>query len=46
MLDFLGSTDKELKTYDGGHGNLILLFSRQIRSDILDWLDRYLGPVN
>ncbi|MFC1635662.1 alpha/beta hydrolase family protein [Planctomycetota bacterium] len=46
LLELLGSTDKELKTYDGGHGNLILLFSRQIRGDVLGWLDRYLDPVD
>jgi dienelactone hydrolase len=46
LLEFLGSTDKELKIYEGGHGNIMVLFSRQIRGDILDWLDKYLGPVN
>lgn len=30
MHEFLGSADKELKTYDGGNGTLMVLFSRQI----------------
>jgi len=42
----LGSAHKELKTYAGGHGSLLALFSRQITGDVLDWLDRYLGPVD
>ncbi len=42
----LGSADKELKTYAGGHGSLLVLFSRQIRGDVLGWLDRHLGPVD
>jgi len=46
MHEFLGSANKELKTYDGGHGSLMVLFSRQIRGDVLGWLDRYLGPVD
>jgi len=35
---------KEHKLYPGGHG-LFGLFYRQIQRDVLDWLDRYLGPV-
>lgn len=46
LLEFLDSTDKELKTYEGGHGSSMLQFSRQIRSDVLGWLDRYLGSVD
>jgi dienelactone hydrolase len=38
-----GDTDHKL--YPGGHGQFTL-FYEQIRSDVLDWLDRYLGPVN
>ncbi len=37
--------NKEHKIYPGGHG-LLGLFSKQIRGDVLGWLDRYLGPVN
>ena len=41
------STDdqhKKLKLYPGGHG-LFGLFSKQIRADVLDWLDHYQGAV-
>jgi serine/threonine protein kinase/formylglycine-generating enzyme required for sulfatase activity/dienelactone hydrolase len=31
--------------YPGGHG-LLGLFTRQIKKDVLAWLDRYLGPVD
>jgi eukaryotic-like serine/threonine-protein kinase len=34
----------ERKHYTGGHG-VIGLFDPQIRHDVLEWLDRYLGPV-
>jgi formylglycine-generating enzyme required for sulfatase activity/dienelactone hydrolase len=46
MFELLGTADadKEHKLYPGGHG-LLGLFSKQIRGDILGWLDRYLGPV-
>jgi pimeloyl-ACP methyl ester carboxylesterase len=47
MYEFLGAPD-ENKThvlYPGGHG-LFGLFIRQIRGDVLGWLDRYLGPVD
>ena len=30
--------------YPGGHG-LNGLFGREIRGEVLGWLDRYLGPV-
>ena len=36
---------KELRIYPGGHG-LLSLFSKEIRDDVLGWLDHYLGPVN
>ena len=39
------NTNTEHKLYPGGHG-LFGLFSKQIRGDVLGWLDRYLGPVN
>ncbi|MFB0553400.1 MAG: SUMF1/EgtB/PvdO family nonheme iron enzyme [Phycisphaerae bacterium] len=45
MHDFLGSADKELKTYDGGH-DIFVPFGQQIKGDVLDWMDRYLGPVD
>ena len=47
MYETLGTSEphKELRIYPGGHG-LLTLFSRQIRDDVLGWLDRYLGPVN
>ncbi len=47
MYGLLGTDDehKQHKLYPGGHG-LGALFSKQIRGDVLDWLDRYLGPVN
>ena len=47
MYELLGTPDehKEHKIYPGGHG-LLGLFSRQIRGDVLGWLDRYLGPVD
>jgi len=46
MYDFLGTPEahKKHKVYPGGHG-LLGLFRKQIRDDVLDWLDRYLGPV-
>ena len=47
MFELLGTADvdKEHKLYPGGHG-LLGLFMKQIRGDVLGWLDRYLGPVN
>jgi hypothetical protein len=47
MFKLLGTPDedKDHKIYPGGHG-LLGLFSKQIRSDVHTWLDRYLGPVN
>jgi dienelactone hydrolase len=46
MYDFLGTPEahKKHQVYPGGHG-LLGLFRREIREDVLDWLDRYLGPV-
>jgi serine/threonine protein kinase/dienelactone hydrolase len=46
MYELLGTTDehKKHKVYPGGHG-LFGLFYKQIRGDILAWLDRYLGSV-
>jgi dienelactone hydrolase len=47
MYERLGTPEphKELRVYPGGHG-ILSLFSKQIRGDVLSWLDRYLGPVN
>jgi hypothetical protein len=46
MYELLGTADehKEHKLYPGGHG-VFGLFYKQIREDVLAWLDRYLGPV-
>ena len=46
MYEFLGTPEahKKHQVYHGGHG-LLGLFRKQIRDDMLDWLDRYLGPV-
>jgi serine/threonine protein kinase/dienelactone hydrolase len=47
MYEALGTPEAHTKhrVYPGGHG-LLSLFSKQIRGDVLGWLDRYLGPVN
>ena len=47
MYELLGTDDehKQHKLYPGGHG-LGALFSKQIRGDVLGWLNRYLGPVD
>jgi len=47
MYELLGTPDehKEHKLYPGGHG-VFGLFYKQIRKDVLAWLDRYLGPVD
>jgi formylglycine-generating enzyme required for sulfatase activity/dienelactone hydrolase len=46
MYEFLGTPEahKKHQVYHGGHG-LLGLFRKQIRDDVLDWLDSYLGPV-
>jgi dienelactone hydrolase len=46
MYEFLGTPEahKKHQVYPGGHG-LLGLFRKQIRDDMLDWLGRYLGPV-
>jgi serine/threonine protein kinase/dienelactone hydrolase len=46
MYELLGTPvdHKEHKLYPGGHG-VFGLFYKQIRGDVLDWLDRYLGSV-
>jgi dienelactone hydrolase len=47
MYRLLGTPEelKNRKLYDGGHGTFSL-FYEQIRDDVLDWLDCYLGPAN
>jgi len=47
FFEFLGTRDEDKKhiLYPGAHG-LFRLFSRQIKGDVLGWLDRYLGPVD
>jgi serine/threonine protein kinase/formylglycine-generating enzyme required for sulfatase activity/dienelactone hydrolase len=46
MYEFLGTPEahKKHQVYPGGHG-LLGLFRKQIQDDVIDWLDRYLGPV-
>jgi len=46
MFALLGTPaqDRKHALYAGGHG-LNALFSREIRGDVLAWLDRYFGPV-
>ena len=45
LFELLGTppSDKKYVLFDGGHG--AFLTNEQIR-EILDWLDRYLEPVN
>jgi dipeptidyl aminopeptidase/acylaminoacyl peptidase len=47
MFDLLGTPPEHKKhvLYPGGHG-LNGLFGREIRGEVLGWLDRYLGPVS
>jgi formylglycine-generating enzyme required for sulfatase activity/dienelactone hydrolase len=47
MYETLGTPElhKEHRVYSGGHG-VLSLFSKQVKDDVLGWLDRYLGPVN
>ena len=46
LYELLGTAKehKEHKLYLGGHG-MYGMFYKQIRGDVLGWLDRYLGPV-
>jgi dienelactone hydrolase len=45
LYELLGSRDKKHSLYDGGHGQFGL-FYKQIRQDVLAWLDGRLGPVD
>ncbi|MCI0555227.1 MAG: SUMF1/EgtB/PvdO family nonheme iron enzyme, partial [Anaerolineae bacterium] len=46
FFDLVGTPgrDKDYRAYPGGHG-MWGLFGHEVRKDILEWLDRYLGPV-
>jgi dienelactone hydrolase len=44
MYDLLGSEDKKLITFAGGH-NLWGLVGTEVKGDILRWMDDRLGPV-
>jgi dienelactone hydrolase len=46
LFEWLGTSkaDKRHKLYPGGHG-IIGLYRSEIRADVRNWLDRYLGPV-
>ncbi len=45
MYDLLGSEDKQLKTYNGGH-DLFGLISAEVKGDVLKWMDEHLGRVD
>ena len=44
LFEALGSKDKNFSRYDGGHANL--LTRPDLIAEVLDWFDKYLGPVN
>ena len=44
LFEALGTKDKVLKRYDGGHANLVT--RPDLIGEILSWLDKYLGPVD
>jgi hypothetical protein len=45
MFKLLGTADKDKRhvTVEGGHADFI--HQRDVIQQVLDWLDRYLGPV-
>jgi dienelactone hydrolase len=43
LFQALGTPDKRHILYDGGHGNLVT--RPDLIGEILNWFDRYLGPV-
>jgi hypothetical protein len=45
LFQMLGTPEKDKKhlLYDGDHG---IAGQMDVTKDMLDWLDRYLGPVN
>jgi formylglycine-generating enzyme required for sulfatase activity/dienelactone hydrolase len=44
LFDALGTKDKLLKRYGGGHD--IVAMRPDLMREILDWFDKYLGPVD
>jgi len=46
MFRLLGAVDKHKRhaVFDGGH-DVIHGYRLQVIKEVLDWLDRYLGPV-
>ena len=44
LFEALGTKDKVLKRYDGGHANLVT--RPDLIGEILSWLDTSLGPVD
>jgi formylglycine-generating enzyme required for sulfatase activity/dienelactone hydrolase len=43
LFDALGTTDKLLKRYEGGHDSVAM--RPDLMREILDWFDKHLGPV-
>ncbi len=43
LFEALGTKDKKHILYDGGHRNLVT--RPDLLGEVLDWFDRYLGPV-
>lgn len=43
LLELLGTKDKELKRYEGGHDSVAM--RPDLMREILDWFDKFLGPV-
>ena len=44
LFDALGTKDKLLKRYEGGHDSVVM--RPDLMGEILDWFDKYLGPVD
>jgi hypothetical protein len=44
LFDALGTKEKVLTRYDGGHANL--LTRPDLIGEVLDWLDMHLGPLH
>jgi len=44
LFEALGTKEKVLKRYEGGHANLVT--RPDLIGEILNWLDKYLGPVD
>ena len=43
LFEALGSKEKVFSRYEGGHGNLVT--RPDLIGEILDWLDKHLGPI-